>query len=62
MEKKALAAGYADPGRFDREKLFPGSSWEIMKPTKSDLFGFGGSWLLVGIVILCLWGMVQIGG
>jgi hypothetical protein len=32
-----------------------------MKPTWLDLAGFGGSWILVGIVLLLLWLMVTIG-
>lgn len=60
LEKAALAVGYADPDRFRPQKLFPDSQWELAKPTKSDLFGFGGSWLLVGVVILVLWFMVSI--
>jgi SSS family solute:Na+ symporter len=31
-----------------------------MKPTKLDILGFGGSWILVGIIILLLWVMVSI--
>ncbi|MBN2417263.1 sodium:solute symporter family protein [bacterium] len=60
LEQAALAAGYANPDRFRSQKLFPDSRWELAKPTKSDLFGFGGSWLLVGVVILTLWLMVSI--
>jgi len=31
-----------------------------MKPRKIDLLGFGGSWILVGVIILLLWLMTSI--
>ncbi len=55
-----VAAACADPGRFERDKLFPGSDWEIMKPARSDYAGFFGTWGLVGVVVLLLWLMVTI--
>ncbi|OGD27216.1 MAG: transporter [Candidatus Aminicenantes bacterium RBG_13_63_10] len=48
------------PDRFERDKLRPGSSWEFMKPRRQDLFGFGLSWLLVGVILLLLWIMVTV--
>jgi SSS family solute:Na+ symporter len=59
-EAAAVAAAYADPGRFERDKLFPGSDWEIMKPARSDYVGFFGTWGLVGVVVFLLWLMVTI--
>lgn len=56
----ALADSYSNPRKFDREKLFPGSQWEILKPSRMDYFGFFGSWGLVGVVIFLLWIMVTI--
>jgi len=60
-ERRTLAENLAVPSRFEREKLFPGSQWEIMKPDKMDYVGFFGSWALVGVVILLLWLMVRAG-
>jgi SSS family solute:Na+ symporter len=60
QERAALAEAYRDPGRFEGDKLLPGSNWEIMKPTRQDWLGFGGSWLLVGVIVLLLWLMVTI--
>jgi SSS family solute:Na+ symporter len=57
---RALQESYADPGKFEKDKIRPGSSWEIMKPTKLDILGFGGSWVLVGVIILLLWLMISI--
>jgi SSS family solute:Na+ symporter len=59
-ERKALEESYRNPGKFEKDKLFPGSNWEILKPTKTDFLGFGGSWVLVGVIILLLWLMVSI--
>ena len=59
-ERRALQESYENPGKFEKDKIKPGSNWEIMKPTKLDILGFGGSWILVGIIILLLWVMVSI--
>ncbi len=59
-ERDALEDSYRNPGKFEKDKLFPGSNWEIMKPTKTDFLGFGGSWVLVGVIILLLWLMTSI--
>ena len=60
LEEKALAYAYANPEMYDKEKIIPGSSWEILKPGKMDYIGFFGSWGLVGVVIFLLWVMVNI--
>ena len=31
-----------------------------MKPMKMDYIGFGGSWVLVGVIVFLLWMMVNI--
>ncbi len=59
-EEMALQESYNNPDKFEKEKLFPGSNWEIMKPKKIDDLGFGGSWILVGLVIVLLWVVVSI--
>jgi len=59
-ERRALQESYKNPGKFETDKIMPGSNWEIMKPKKIDVFGFGGSWILVGVIILLLWVMVSI--
>jgi len=60
LEQKALAEATARPEVFERRKIWPGSNWEIMKPGWRDVLGFGGSWLLVGVMLLLLWLMVNI--
>ena len=39
-DEKELEKSYADPTRFDQNKLFPGTSLEIQRPTKIDFLGF----------------------
>jgi SSS family solute:Na+ symporter len=59
-EQVALAAARANPGQFERDKLFPGTGWEIMKPAASDFVGFFGTCGLVAVVVLLLWAMVTV--
>ena len=56
----AVERAYAHPEMHRGRKVWPRSSWEIMKPGKGDLLGFGGSWLLVGVIIILLWLMVSL--
>jgi SSS family solute:Na+ symporter len=60
-EREALAQATAQPSLYDGQKLWRRSNWEILRPTWLDVAGFGGSWVLVGIVLLLLWLMVTIG-
>ncbi|RMD91571.1 MAG: sodium:solute symporter family protein [Calditrichaeota bacterium] len=48
--------------KFAHRKLFPKTHWEFHKPQKMDYVGFFGTWGLVGLVILLLWWIVNIGG
>jgi len=59
-DQRALQESYANPAKFEKDKIRPGSHWEIMKPKKIDVLGFGGSWILVGVIILLLWLMTSI--
>jgi SSS family solute:Na+ symporter len=59
-ERRALEEAYRNPERFEKDKLFKGSGWEILKPGKRDFLGFGGSWLLVGFILLLLWLMTRL--
>ena len=60
-EAKAIAYATDNPESLAGKKMFPKSNWEIGKPDKMDVIGFGGSWVVVGIVVLLLWGMVNLG-
>jgi len=59
-DDRAVEEGRANPAKFERRKLWPRSSWEVMKPGRADVLGFGGTWVLVGVIILLLWLMVSI--
>lgn len=59
-ERRALQESYDNPRKFEKDKIKPGSNWEIMKPKKIDILGFGGSWILVGVIILLLWLMTSL--
>ena len=59
-EERALRHAVEHYEEVEKRKLKPGSNWEIMKPKLIDVIGFGGCWLLVGVIILLLWLMVNI--
>jgi solute:Na+ symporter, SSS family len=56
----AVEAAYADPRKYDADKLFSGSNWEIHKPAPSDYVGFFGTCALVGVIVFLLWLMVTL--
>ncbi len=39
-DEAELEKSYANPDRFDHNKLFPKTQWEVQRPTKLDFFGF----------------------
>jgi SSS family solute:Na+ symporter len=59
-DRAAVRAAAENPGLHRSRKIWPRSNWEIMKPGRWDVIGFGGSWLLVGVIILLLWLMVSL--
>lgn len=59
-DRAAVEAACASPRQYDRDKLLPGSQWEILKPSAGDFVGFFGTWALVGIIVLLLWLMVNV--
>jgi SSS family solute:Na+ symporter len=59
-DQAAVEASYANPGKFDSDKLFPRTGWEILKPARSDYIGFFGTCGLVGVILLLLWVMVTV--
>ena len=60
-DKQAVAFTAENPDSIRAKKLFPNTNWEFAKPDKMDWIGFGGSWAMVGFIILLLWLMVTIG-
>jgi len=61
LDRVALEAAYANPGKFNDRKLWSRYGWEMLKPKKIDYLGFFGSWLLVGVIVFLLWIIVNIG-
>jgi len=59
-DDRAVEEARADPEKLQSRKLWPRSNWEVMKPGRADVLGFGGTWVLVGVIILLLWLMVTI--
>jgi SSS family solute:Na+ symporter len=39
------------PEIVESRKLFPHTDWEFWKPTKADIWGFIGCWVMVGVII-----------
>lgn len=60
LERIALEENYRHPEQLEKNKIWPGSNWEIHKPGWMDFVGFFGSWVLVGVIILLLWIMLNI--
>jgi hypothetical protein len=56
-----VRASYANPARFDGEKLFPRSNWEFTRWDKRDAVGFIACCALVGVVLVVLKGVLTIG-
>lgn len=56
-----LEKSYADPARFNHQKLFPKSNWEFTKWNRVDTIGFVACWGFVLLVLVTLWGILQIG-
>ncbi len=60
-ERRAIDHAARHPEISDARKIFPGSNWEISKPAKLDIIGFGSSWVLVGVVVFLLWVLARLG-
>jgi SSS family solute:Na+ symporter len=61
QELAALERAAASPEIFNGRRLWPRSSWELLKPGRSDILGFGGCWLLVGVLLVLLWLLTRLG-
>ncbi|MBN2408186.1 MAG: sodium:solute symporter family protein, partial [Candidatus Aminicenantes bacterium] len=59
-DERAVREARTHPERIEMRKLRPGSNWELMKPGRADVLGFGGTWVLVGVILALLWLMVSI--
>ncbi|MFI4912889.1 MAG: sodium:solute symporter [Sedimentisphaeraceae bacterium JB056] len=52
---------YEMPHRFDHKKLFPKSSWEFCKWTKTDTYGFILCWIATGVIVWMFMWILGIG-
>jgi SSS family solute:Na+ symporter len=59
-DDRAVEEARQNPGKFEARKIWPRSNWEVMKPGRADVLGFGGTWVLVGVILLLLWIMVTL--
>ncbi len=56
QDEKNLLSAYADPKALEGKKLFPGSDWEIQKPTATDIVGFVACFAACfGIIAAAVW-------
>jgi SSS family solute:Na+ symporter len=60
-ERRALEQAALHPETWESRKLWRGSAWEILRPGRRDLLGFGGSWVMVVLIVLLLWLLANIG-
>jgi len=56
-----LEKSYAEPSRFDHNKLFPGTQFEVQRPTKVDYLGFLGCFAICFAIIGLVLFVAQIG-
>ncbi len=61
LDKEEVEFSYQKPDRFDYKKIFPRSHWQFTRWKKEDVLGFLGCWLIVGAILVVLWGILQIG-
>ncbi|UCG85800.1 MAG: sodium:solute symporter family protein [Gemmatimonadota bacterium] len=57
----AVERAAVHPEDYEEAKVWRGSSWEILRPGKIDILGFGISWVLVGVVLVLLWFLATVG-
>jgi SSS family solute:Na+ symporter len=60
-DRREIERSYADPHRFDHRKLFPGTNFEIQRPTAADAIGFGGCFVVCFLIIWLASAVVMIG-
>ncbi len=60
-DDSAVELAAHNPEAFEPRKIWPGSSWEVLKPGRIDWIGFGGSWVVVILVLFTLWLLARIG-
>ena len=61
-DAREVEKSYADPTRFDDQKLFPRSNLELTKWNRQDTLGFLGCCTLVGFILLFFKAVLAFGG
>lgn len=59
-DAEEVQKSYADPSRFDHLKLFPRSSWEFCKWTRTDTLGFLASTAVTIGILVFFWGLIRL--
>lgn len=60
-DRRQIELSNADPHRFDHLKLFRDSQWQFAKWEKKDFYGFFGCWVIVGLIMAFLFGVLSVG-
>jgi SSS family solute:Na+ symporter len=60
-DEAAVEHAARHPEMFKEEKIWPGSTWEILKPGWIDVAGFGGSCVFILLILALLWMMAGLG-
>ena len=50
-DRREVALSLKEPHRFDQQKLFPGSAWELLNPSRVVWLGFIACW---GVALLLM--------
>lgn len=61
QDAREVALSYANPTRFDGQKLFPGTDWEFTRWNNVDAIGFLCCCALVGVVLLVFKAVLVVG-
>ncbi|MEE2684858.1 MAG: sodium:solute symporter family protein [Planctomycetota bacterium] len=62
IDRANLEAAYADPEAIEAKKLFPGSNFEVQRPSRTDIVGFVVSVVICIAIIGLAMFLVGIGG
>lgn len=60
VDRAELQKSFEHPARFDDRKLFPNSSWEFCKWTRTDTLGFLLCCALTAAIIVLFWELIEI--
>ncbi len=60
-DEQELKLSYANPKRFEHLRMFPGSDWEMLRPTLMDIVGVLVSAVIAALIVLLLVWVSQIG-